>query len=405
VNTERADSGNLDLLRSFAVLCVLVFHLLLFFGRGRVAHGAVFLGHWGVLVFFVHTSIVLMASLERQHRSGGGRRAFVEFMVRRGFRLLPLCWLTILAIVALDLPVGHLVRGQFVAVSTAPLDVAQNLLLIQNLGGAESLEAPLWSLPYEMQMYLVLPALFWLMSRTRTSLVMLALWGVVAAAALWRHHEAEVDLLDYAPCFLAGVAGYAIARGRTRGWQLPAVWWPLAIAAATWLYLTRPSLRNGWIACLVVAIGVVFVRELRDGRLRRLVQLIARYSYGVYLAHFALIWLAFERLAGAPWLVRVAVFGATLVALPVALFHGVERPMIGVGDRVARWLRAREPRVAAIAAAPVVAAAAIAPVARALRVDRARAQPPTPGSRRPTGAGRRSSSADRAGRSGPRAPR
>jgi hypothetical protein len=68
VNVDRADSGNLDLLRSFAVLCVLVFHLLLFFGHGRVPHGAGSLGHWGVLVFFVHTSIVLMASIERLQR-------------------------------------------------------------------------------------------------------------------------------------------------------------------------------------------------------------------------------------------------------------------------------------------------------------------------------------------------
>src|ERR1041384_4060637 len=108
VNVDRADSGNLDLLRSFAVLCVLVFHLLLFFGHGRVPHGAGSLGHWGVLVFFVHTSIVLMASIERLQRRAGGRSVFVEFMVRRAFRLLPLAWLTIAVIVVFALPVGHL---------------------------------------------------------------------------------------------------------------------------------------------------------------------------------------------------------------------------------------------------------------------------------------------------------
>ena len=53
MTVERADSGNLDLLRSFAVVCVLVFHALLLFGRGQVPHGLVYLGHWGVLVFFV----------------------------------------------------------------------------------------------------------------------------------------------------------------------------------------------------------------------------------------------------------------------------------------------------------------------------------------------------------------
>jgi peptidoglycan/LPS O-acetylase OafA/YrhL len=70
-----------------------------------------------------------------------------------------------------------------------------------------------------------------------------------------------------------------------------------------------------------------------------LCQLIARYSYGIYLVHFVLIWLAFDHLGEAPWIVQFAVFAALLVALPVALYHLVERPMIRVGERVARALR------------------------------------------------------------------
>lgn len=353
MNVDRADSGNLDLLRSFAVLCVLVFHLLLFFGGGRVPHGMGSLGHWGVLVFFVHTSIVLMASIERLHRRAGGRPVFGEFMVRRAFRLLPLAWLAIAVIVVFALPVGHLQAGHFVAVSSAPLDVVQNLLLVQNLGGAESLEAPLWSLPYEMQMYLLLPALFWLVSRSRTRLAMLGLWLAIAVLAKLRLHGEETDLLDYAPCFLAGIAGFALARARGASRQLPFWLWPLVIAAATAFYVTRPTLPHGWVACLAVAAAVGAIRELPDGHWRHALQLIARYSYGTYLAHFVLIWLAFEHLAGAPRSVQLAVFGATLVAVPVALYHLVERPMIRVGERVARALAADDRRDDRVAGSPV----------------------------------------------------
>ena len=338
VNIDRADRGTLDLLRSCAVLCVLVFHLLLFFGGGRVPHGFAALGHWGVLVFFVHTSIVLMASIERQLRRGGGA-VLAGFLVRRAFRLLPLAWLTIAVIVALGLPVGHLQDGRFVAVSASPLAVVQNLLLVQNLGGAESLEAPLWSLPYEMQMYLLLPAVFWLGWRSRARLAIGALWVVVTAVAKLRLHEAETDLLDYAPCFLAGIVGYTIARRRTVTWQLDFWHWPAAIAVASGFYLARPTLPHGWVSCLIVAIAVVFVRELPDGSWRVAFQRIARYSYGIYLAHFLLMWLAFDHLAAAPRAVQIAVFAATLVALPVALYHLVERPMIRAGERVARALR------------------------------------------------------------------
>jgi peptidoglycan/LPS O-acetylase OafA/YrhL len=337
MNVERADSGNLDLLRSFAVLCVLVFHLLLFFGHGRVPHlGS--LGHWGVLVFFVHTSIVLMASIERQLRRGSGA-LLGEFLVRRAFRLLPLAWLTIAAIVALGLPVGHLQDGRFVAVSCSPLAVVENLLLVQNLGGGESLEAPLWSLPYEMQMYLLLPALFLLLRRSRTPLAIGALWVAVTMLAKLRLHETETDLLDYAPCFLAGITGYAIARTRRSTWHLGFWLWPVVIAAATAFYVAQPTLPHGWVSCLAIAVAVVGIRELPDGSWRVLCQLIARYSYGVYLAHFLLIWLAFDHLAEAPWSVQIAVFTVLLVALPVALYHLVERPMIRVGEHVALALR------------------------------------------------------------------
>lgn len=338
MNVERADSGNLDLLRSFAVLCVLVFHLLLFFGHGRVPHGLGSVGHWGVLVFFVHTSIVLMASLERQRRRGGGA-LLGEFMVRRAFRLLPLAWVAIVAIVALGLPVGHLQDGRFVAVSSSPLAVVENLLMVQNLGGAESLEAPLWSLPYEMQMYLLLPVLFWLVLRSRTPLAIGAVWLAVTVLAKLRLHEAETDLLDYAPCFLAGVTGYAIARTRRGTWYLGFWLWPVVIAAATAFYVARPTLPHGWVSCLAIAIAVVGIRELPDGSWRVLCQLIARYSYGVYLAHFVVMWLAFDHLAEAPWSVQIAVFAALMVALPVALYHVVERPMIRVGERVVLALR------------------------------------------------------------------
>jgi peptidoglycan/LPS O-acetylase OafA/YrhL len=338
VHIDRADSGNLDMLRSFAVLCVLVFHLLLLFGGGRVPRGFTGLGHWGVLVFFVHTGIVLMASIERQLRRGGGA-VLAEFLVRRAFRLLPLAWLTIAVIVALGLPVGHLQGGRFVAVSSSPLAVVQNLLLVQNLGGAESLEAPLWSLPYEMQMYLLLPAVFWLAWQSRARLAIGALWVVVTAVAKLRLHVAETDLLDYAPCFLAGVVGYTIARRRTVTWQLGFWSWPVVIAVATGFYLARPTLPHGWVSCLVLATAVVFLRELPDGSWRVVFQLIARYSYGIYLAHFLLMWLAFDHLAEAPRGAQIAVFATTLAAVPVALYHLVERPMIRAGERVARALR------------------------------------------------------------------
>src|ERR1051326_3731881 len=112
------ESPNLDFLRSAAVLSVLSFHVLLLFekrhsyfaSRLRFFHSV---GHWGVLIFFVHTSLVLMFSLERQFVRSEGRPSYLQFMTRRVFRIFPLSLFVVLLVTILHLPVAYLNGGQF----------------------------------------------------------------------------------------------------------------------------------------------------------------------------------------------------------------------------------------------------------------------------------------------------
>ena len=57
---------NLDLLRAAAVLAVIGWHLL----WSQQLPAAAWLGRVGVLAFFVHTALVLMASIERGGQAG-----------------------------------------------------------------------------------------------------------------------------------------------------------------------------------------------------------------------------------------------------------------------------------------------------------------------------------------------
>jgi peptidoglycan/LPS O-acetylase OafA/YrhL len=98
-----ASSANLDFLRSFAVLLVVGFHLAKFFnwrfGNLRVTD----FGLLGVMLFFVHTTLVLMFSLERQS-AGRGASLFVPFMIRRCFRIYPLAILVVTFAYLLRIP-------------------------------------------------------------------------------------------------------------------------------------------------------------------------------------------------------------------------------------------------------------------------------------------------------------
>src|SRR5690348_10088828 len=136
---------NLDVLRAIAVACVLVDHL--FGSRANPVPGwADALGRSGVLLFFVHTSLVLMASLERSGESA------VPFLVRRAWRLYPLAIVTVLAVVTLRLQPGvQPPRGGW---TISASELVANLTLTQTLFGMNGFPAPLWSLSVELEMYL-----------------------------------------------------------------------------------------------------------------------------------------------------------------------------------------------------------------------------------------------------------
>src|SRR6187551_3001765 len=134
------DSPNLDLLRSFAVLTVMIDHLVPTMIRHGMAVPAWFsaitvhIGQSGVLAFFVHTSLVLMYSLERMAVHHSGRDLVTRFYVRRAFRIYPLALVCILGVLALNLPSNTWREPTPV---TGRIIVA-NLLLVQNLWTKES---------------------------------------------------------------------------------------------------------------------------------------------------------------------------------------------------------------------------------------------------------------------------
>jgi len=341
------DSPNLNFLRAIAVLFVTGFHLQLLFEQRHSPYVTKLgllhsIGHWGVLIFFVHTSLVLMFSLERQHLRFAEGPTYLPFLTRRAFRVLPLSIFIVLLVTALRLPVGQIVAGRLESVHLHWPGILENFLLVQNLSHTDSVIVPLWSLPYEMQMYLFLPFLFLLVWRVRSVWPILLLWIMTVLIDL--HHGGlerygVPDFIIYIPCFLSGVLAYQLTK--VRAMKLPALLWPPTLVILTYAYLKRPDIENAWLCCILLGFLIPQFREISNRLICGASKLVARYSYGIYLTHFICIWLAFQAFTNIPAWSRWVIFGITGTAFPVALYHLLERPMMSVGQKVANALRER----------------------------------------------------------------
>src|SRR5271165_151232 len=162
------DSANLDVLRAIAVMCVFFSHLL-HFSRGGETEFGWHLGQLGVLMFFVHTSLVLMFSLERT--SLDGHALFSSFYIRRAFRIYPLSIFCVLSIFFIHYPP----EVRLIHHVWSHKELLVNLTLTQNLFRKRSFLNVLWTLPLEVQMYFFLPFLF-IAFRPRSVRPVLLLW-------------------------------------------------------------------------------------------------------------------------------------------------------------------------------------------------------------------------------------
>jgi peptidoglycan/LPS O-acetylase OafA/YrhL len=332
---SQSESSNLDALRSLAVLSVCTGHLLWTLG---IARGSVrWLGELGVLAFLVHTSLVLMLSLERSPQSGVGRMT-AAFYLRRAFRIYPLAMTCVVMTAALRIPAAPWVEWQSPGVG----EVASNLLLIQNLSGHSSIIGPLWSLPYEVQMYLALPFLYaWLCFRSPFRAV--ACWAASCLLYMivrigWPQSPV-LGLIQYVPCFAAGLIAWKLLRRPVRQ-SLPGWLWIPAMLGAGAAFLPALAWQGQgkiiprWCFCLLLGLLIPRFREMRMKLFTRVPHVIAKYSFGVYLTHMAALYLSMRWLRAGDWQ-RFAVLTFLVVALPVAAYHLVEAPSIRFGRRIA----------------------------------------------------------------------
>jgi peptidoglycan/LPS O-acetylase OafA/YrhL len=338
---------NLNLLRAIAVLCVVVGHVAVAF---RLPTGDIeWTGRAGVLLFFVHTSLVLMASIERTSTPPHWVR---DFYIRRTFRIYPLSIIVVLGMLLTKTQAFLPVQGQikpYVPPTTAGL--VANLALVQDLTGQQPILGVLWTLPIELQMYLVLPFCYLVaLKGPRWMAVLLAL-GLIPAAVyafasnaipgVWRF-----PVLEFVPCFCSGVLAYALLR-RCKPRVMSWLWLPLFALVLGCYVLVAHGKNNSpppvaeWALCVAVGVVISLVRELPASTLTRGAATVATYSYGVYLTHIPALHIVLSVLHRASVAVLVPAFALCCSTLSWLAYHLVEHPGIQLGKRLVqrsqRW--------------------------------------------------------------------
>lgn len=310
-------SPNLDLLRAVAVLCVFFAHLYETI-HGSHTNASHHLGQLGVIFFFVHTSLVLMQSLGRNTKAGV--TSVADFYMHRFFRVYPLSITCV--IIAYFVPGTNWTLGELFT----------NLSLTQNLVYGRSMVGGLWTLPLEVQMYLVLPLLFFVF-RLRPIAALMLLW--IACALIAQYISlltGRLSVIEYAPCFLSGVIAWRLGDQKI----LPNWLWPVAIAGASipWLFSPGNTMVFRWISCLLLGLGIPLFKEATLAGFNLVTKSLAKYSYGIYLTHVAALQIAFHTFARETAPVQAIIFISLAILFPLLAYHVVEGPMINFGRNI-----------------------------------------------------------------------
>lgn len=348
---EFRESVNLDVLRSVAVLFIFGCHYLAYSLHDQANWAAPWrFGQVGLWMFFVHTCVVLMWSLERIVRREPNY--LVPFYVRRLMRIYPLSIFFVLVSFVLD---ARWVPGSF----WRTLTLTQNLTL-HHIPLAPPMVAPLWTLPMQVDMSLILP--IFLIFRKRSIAWLWLLWTIsIPLVGLQPRLPDIFGIFQFLPCFIAGVIVWRTMREDVTP-RLPAWLWPVALAALSFIATVEsPATIPFCTAGFGAAVALLLPRfpEIQSRAIATAARVISRYSFSIYLVHFPILLYivatpgsSLKRFRYIPPMPIIKHFARPIdLILTVALtagasyvlYHCVEKPGIDLGHSIVKKLgRARQ---------------------------------------------------------------
>lgn len=330
-------ANSFNVVRLVAALAVIVSHAYpIALGRGAIEPLAAFtpftLGQHAVNAFFVVSGLLLANSLDRDGD-------LLRFLAARALRIVPglfvygLLFALVVAPLLTPLPLAgyfadtHALTYPFAVLAQFDRAVPPHGMFA-DIPYPGAVNAPLWTIPYELGAYVVLATLFGVRAlrtaRGAAVFVALAVIGVltidrIVPADSWGHYTLH-QLARYALCFVLGVAAFHF-RGiiRTGPVLLIPTFLALLLARGT---LLSPVLYIGFTAQVVLTVAAIDFGKLSRWARRNDV------SYGIYIYGWPTEQVVVSMIPGIGVFALIVVAGSIAMVLGLLSWRVVERPAL-----------------------------------------------------------------------------
>jgi peptidoglycan/LPS O-acetylase OafA/YrhL len=315
--TKNNRFGELDALRGFAAVVVVIFHFTTRAAREGFPLFEFDIGHNGVQVFFCISGFVIYWTLERS-------RTLTDFAVSRFSRLYPAYWAALVV-----LAVGNFAFS--IEDSVWLTGYAVNATMLQKFVGFPDVDGVYWTLGVELTFYAWMAVAFatgQLKHIVPISLVWLVIAAWMGAVEITTHHIPRVLdvalIFPHIPYFIAGMMFYLI---RSKGIQRDYVW-VLATVFLAVLAIYGPGM--WWMPATVFGIFALAIAGKMKWMVNPVTLWLGDISYSLYLTHR--VWgqsvmIDLVHAGASKWLAFAAAIAIAL-ALATAIRWTVELPAL-----------------------------------------------------------------------------
>ncbi|AEE50750.1 acyltransferase family protein [Haliscomenobacter hydrossis] len=311
--------GGFRLLLSLTVVC---YHITSF----------VFIGHFAVYSFFILSGFWVSKMFQEKYLPQ--QNPVRTYLISRFLRIYPLY----LFLLLLALPVLYYEDAGFFqqeSIWDYSLFWLTNLgLLGQHLFG-QSILVPAWSLDLEVQFYVLLPLLFYVLKQKKHFVYLFIVSSVAALLIYWF----EVPFLNrtvlyFLPFFLLGILMYLFDWKFSQ--SVVRLSWLITLGIVLLHYVfpantvqDKNSLYNEWLNCVLAVSIIPFIAHNVKQKSDAIDQTLGSLSYTVYLFHWVLIWpygdyvedmSTLQKMVYAPIYLILVVLGSSLIYFYVEPF-------------------------------------------------------------------------------------